>query len=156
MNMNIENIGEYLKSHNIKPSYQRMKIFEYLLNNRTHPTVDEIYQTLVKEIPTLSKTTVFSAVWTILIFDSVFLTSISFFPQERKVVKIKSRINFFMINKPPIIYFFNSKNYIIIYKKRKLKKEPNYFGSLCISLVNSLQICFFYKKQSWRVVLFST
>lgn len=60
MNMNIENIGEYLKSHNIKPSYQRMKIFEYLLNNRTHPTVDEIYQTLVKEIPTLSKTTVYN------------------------------------------------------------------------------------------------
>ncbi len=60
MNMNIENIGEYLKSHNIKPSYQRMKIFEYLLNNRTHPTVDEIYQALVKEIPTLSKTTVYN------------------------------------------------------------------------------------------------
>lgn len=60
MKMNIENIGEYLKSHSIKPSYQRIKIFEYLLNNRTHPTVDEIYQALVKEIPTLSKTTVYN------------------------------------------------------------------------------------------------
>ena len=60
MQMNIENISEYLKSHNIKPSYQRMKIFEFLLDNRTHPTVDEIYQTLVKEIPTLSKTTVYN------------------------------------------------------------------------------------------------
>lgn len=60
MEMNIENISEYLKSHNIKPSYQRMKIFEYLLNNPTHPTVDEIYQVLIKDIPTLSKTTVYN------------------------------------------------------------------------------------------------
>lgn len=60
MQMNIGNISEYLKSHNIKPSYQRMKIFEYLLNNRTHPTVDEIYKVLVNEIPTLSKTTVYN------------------------------------------------------------------------------------------------
>jgi len=60
MRMNIEDIGEYLKSHNIKPSYQRMKIFEYLYDHRTHPTVDEIYQSLVKDIPTLSKTTVYN------------------------------------------------------------------------------------------------
>lgn len=60
MKMNIEDIGEYLKSHNIKPSYQRIKIYEYLYHNRTHPTVDEIYQVLVKDIPTLSKTTVYN------------------------------------------------------------------------------------------------
>ncbi len=60
MNMNIEDIGEYLKSHKIKPSYQRIKIYDYLYHHRTHPTVDEIYQVLVKDIPTLSKTTVYN------------------------------------------------------------------------------------------------
>lgn len=60
MNMNIEDIGEYLKSHNIKPSYQRIKIYDYLYHNQSHPTVDEIYQVLVKDIPTLSKTTVYN------------------------------------------------------------------------------------------------
>lgn len=60
VSLNIEDIGEYLKSHNIKPSYQRIKIYEYLHQNRTHPTVDEIYQVLVKDIPTLSKTTVYN------------------------------------------------------------------------------------------------
>lgn len=60
MKFNVENIGEYLKSHEIKPSYQRMKIFEYLIVNRNHPTVDTIYQALIKEIPTLSKTTVYN------------------------------------------------------------------------------------------------
>lgn len=58
--MYIENIGNHLKMHDIKPSYQRMKIFQYLLDNKTHPTVDEIYKALSPEIPTLSKTTVYN------------------------------------------------------------------------------------------------
>ena len=58
MKLHIENVGEYLKSHDIKPSYQRIKIFEYLVEHKNHPTVDMIYKALVDEIPTLSKTTV--------------------------------------------------------------------------------------------------
>ena len=53
-------IGNYLKDHDIKPSYQRMKIFQYLLDNHVHPTVDTIYKALCPEIPTLSKTTVYN------------------------------------------------------------------------------------------------
>jgi len=53
-------IGNYLKNHDIKPSYQRMKIFQYLLDNHVHPTVDTIYKALCPEIPTLSKTTVYN------------------------------------------------------------------------------------------------
>jgi Fe2+ or Zn2+ uptake regulation protein len=60
MKNKIDNIGEYLKSHEIKPSYQRIKIFEYLLQDKNHPTVDMIYKALVGEIPTLSKTTVYN------------------------------------------------------------------------------------------------
>ena len=60
MKLKIEDIGEYLKSHDIKPSYQRIKIFDYLVKYRNHPTVDMVYQELVKEIPTLSKTTVYN------------------------------------------------------------------------------------------------
>ena len=56
----IDNIGEYLKKHGIKPSYQRMKTFEYLLKYRNHPTVDMIYKELINEIPTLSKTTIYN------------------------------------------------------------------------------------------------
>ncbi|WP_300356777.1 Fur family transcriptional regulator [Fusobacterium sp.] len=56
----VENVGDYLKENGIKPSYQRMKIYEFLLKNRIHPTVDTIYKALNKEIPTLSKTTVYN------------------------------------------------------------------------------------------------
>ncbi|KDR94707.1 Fur family transcriptional regulator, peroxide stress response regulator [Peptoclostridium litorale DSM 5388] len=58
--MNIDGIGEYLKEHGIKPSYQRIRIFEYLMEKRNHPTVDLIYRALLPEIPTLSKTTVYN------------------------------------------------------------------------------------------------
>lgn len=50
----------FLKSNGIKPSYQRLKIYSFLLKNRIHPTVDTIYKNLCSEIPTLSKTTVYN------------------------------------------------------------------------------------------------
>jgi Fur family peroxide stress response transcriptional regulator len=54
------NFTTHLSANNIKPSIQRIKIFEYLYNNKIHPTVDTIYTGLVNEIPTLSKTTVYN------------------------------------------------------------------------------------------------
>jgi Fe2+ or Zn2+ uptake regulation protein len=60
MTMQIENIGDFLKTNNIKPSYQRIKIYEYLMGTTEHPTVDTIYRALLGEIPTLSKTTVYN------------------------------------------------------------------------------------------------
>ena len=50
----------HLSNNNIKPSLQRIKIFEYLYENKDHPTVDTIYSGLVGTIPTLSKTTVYN------------------------------------------------------------------------------------------------
>lgn len=60
MELRIDKIDEYLKSNDVKPSYQRIKILEYLIQNKNHPTVDMIYQELVNRIPTLSKTTVYN------------------------------------------------------------------------------------------------
>jgi Fe2+ or Zn2+ uptake regulation protein len=60
MEFKIKDVGEYLKSHGIKPSYQRIKIFEYLIKKRNHPNVDMIYRSLSPKIPTLSKTTVYN------------------------------------------------------------------------------------------------
>jgi len=52
--------SDYLKQHGIKPSLQRIKIYEYLSKNKNHPTVEKIYNDLIKEMPTLSKTTVYN------------------------------------------------------------------------------------------------
>ena len=54
------NASSYLLEHGIKPSIQRIVIMEYLETHKTHPTVDEIYNALSPDIPTLSKTTVYN------------------------------------------------------------------------------------------------
>lgn len=44
----------------LRPSAQRVAIMEYLQTNSTHPTVEDVYQGIVKIIPTLSRTTVYN------------------------------------------------------------------------------------------------
>ena len=56
----MDNISIYLSGYGIRPSVQRIAIMRYLLKNLTHPTVDEIYEALKSQIPTLSKTTVYN------------------------------------------------------------------------------------------------
>lgn len=56
----IAQIKDKLESCRINPSFHRIKIYEFLLNNRIHPSVDTIYSELIKEIPSLSKTTVYN------------------------------------------------------------------------------------------------
>ncbi len=56
------NVAEYLQEHSVKPSYPRVRILDYMLTKKNHPTVDMIYGELSKEIPTLSRTTVYNTV----------------------------------------------------------------------------------------------
>ena len=60
MNQKIDTLAKILTEKNIKPSYQRIRILEYLITKKNHPTVDRIYNDLLKEIPTLSKATVYN------------------------------------------------------------------------------------------------
>lgn len=55
-----KDISRHLIAHGIKPSYQRMKVYEYLVTKKNHPTVDMIYKELLPVIPTFSKTTVYN------------------------------------------------------------------------------------------------
>ena len=51
---------ELLQAEGLKPTYQRLRILEYLEKHSTHPTVEMIYEDLIKEIPTISKTTIYN------------------------------------------------------------------------------------------------
>ena len=57
----METIIEKLQTNNIQPSYQRIKILELLDKKRAHMNVNEIYDELIKEIPTISKTTIYNS-----------------------------------------------------------------------------------------------
>ena len=56
----IEYAKDYLIKNGIHPSFQRLKIFQYLAGTKEHPTVDMMYHVLCKAIPTLSKTTIYN------------------------------------------------------------------------------------------------
>ncbi|MGE5396215.1 MAG: Fur family transcriptional regulator [Chitinophagales bacterium] len=58
--MDAKMIQQLLLDNGIKPSPYRMRIYQYLVEHRNHPNVDMIYQELVDELPTLSKTTLYN------------------------------------------------------------------------------------------------
>lgn len=55
-----EKWAKILHDHGIKPSYPRLRIYSYLAQTQSHPTADEIYAHLSREMPTLSKMTVYN------------------------------------------------------------------------------------------------
>lgn len=59
-NYNMERYSEFLTNNGVRPSIQRLKIYEFIHTNRVHPTVDTIYSKLAPEMPTLSRTTVYN------------------------------------------------------------------------------------------------
>ncbi|NOY09738.1 MAG: transcriptional repressor [Spirochaetes bacterium] len=58
----IKEITGLFKEHNILPSVQRIKVYQYILEHSNHPTADQIYRALIKTIPSLSKTTVYNSI----------------------------------------------------------------------------------------------
>jgi len=60
MNPSFEVLANELTKRKIRSSYQRIKILEYLVNNKSHPSADQIFDDLRVEIPTLSKSTVYN------------------------------------------------------------------------------------------------
>jgi len=60
MKLTFEDLKQELKEKNVSLSHQRLKILEYLVQNRCHPTVEQIFSELQKDMPTLSKTTIYN------------------------------------------------------------------------------------------------
>ena len=52
---------ELLKKNNLKITPQRIMILKYLDSHKMHPTADEIFSSLKKNSPSLSKTTVYNS-----------------------------------------------------------------------------------------------
>ncbi|OGD17360.1 transcriptional repressor [Candidatus Atribacteria bacterium RBG_19FT_COMBO_35_14] len=60
MELLFKDLSAELKNRRIHPSYQRIKVLDYLNKNQCHPTVDQIFKDLQREIPTLSKSTIYN------------------------------------------------------------------------------------------------
>jgi Fur family peroxide stress response transcriptional regulator len=74
----MKQLKKLLSEKGIKPTYQRLKILEYMSKNmKNHPTVEIIHEELLKDIPTISLTTVYNTLNTFLekgLVDGVTIT----------------------------------------------------------------------------------
>jgi len=104
MDYSNEEVIDYLKKHDIRPSNIRIKILKFLLKNRIHPTVEDIYKSLIEEIPTLSKTSVYNTLN--LFLEKGIVVGIAL---DQKELRYDINTNFhghFKCNKCGIIYDF--------------------------------------------------
>ena len=53
---------DFLRRNGLSPSPQRVAIYDFLRKNAIHPTVDTIYQAVLNDLPTISRTTVYNTV----------------------------------------------------------------------------------------------
>lgn len=60
MEVTTAHISKMLTDANIRPSAQRIAVTGYLMTHSTHPTAEDIYNALLPDYPTLSRTTVYN------------------------------------------------------------------------------------------------
>ncbi|MBE6367579.1 MAG: transcriptional repressor [Lentisphaerae bacterium] len=58
----MQECAAYLRSLGVSPSPQRVAIYDFLKKNPVHPTVDTIYQSVLEQLPAISRTTVYNTV----------------------------------------------------------------------------------------------
>ncbi len=59
--MNREQIAALLKERGVRPTQQRIAVYEYLQEHRTHPSAEMVYDAVVQHNPTFSRTTVYNS-----------------------------------------------------------------------------------------------
>ncbi len=50
-----------LQAHGVRPTPQRLAVYQYLDTHRTHPNADAIYEALLPDYPTFSRTTIYNS-----------------------------------------------------------------------------------------------
>lgn len=54
-----------LTERGIRPTAQRLAVYDYLYRHRTHPSAETVYEALVKKYPSFSRTTVYNSLHTL-------------------------------------------------------------------------------------------
>ena len=59
--MTQEQMARLLTDRGVRPTQQRLAVYEYLLQHRSHPSAETVYDALVVQHPTFSRTTVYNS-----------------------------------------------------------------------------------------------
>ncbi|ABR31049.1 Fur family transcriptional regulator [Thermosipho melanesiensis] len=58
----MENYAKILKTHGIRPTIHRVQILKFIVESKSHPSADEIYEKLKDKIHAISRSTVYNTV----------------------------------------------------------------------------------------------
>ena len=131
-----EYLSKELKNRNIRLSHQRIKVLEYITNHRNHPTVDQIYIDLQKEVPTLSKTTIYNTLNTLI--DAQLVRLITIEDNETRYDIITENHGHFKCESCKTIYDFDIKIDSLITEDLndfKINDKDVYFKGICPSCI---------------------
>ncbi len=59
--MTQKRMATLMSERGIRPTAQRLAVYDYLYQHRTHPSAETVYDALVKKHPTFSRTTVYNS-----------------------------------------------------------------------------------------------
>lgn len=59
--MDRQQMAQLLCSRGVRPTQQRLAVYEYLLGHPIHPSVDTVYEAVSVDQPTFSRTTVYNS-----------------------------------------------------------------------------------------------
>ena len=60
--MSAHDHAKLLQERGVRPTAQRLAVYDYLLTHRTHPSADAIYEALLPQYPSFSRTTIYNSV----------------------------------------------------------------------------------------------
>ena len=63
--MTQQKMAELLCDRGVRPTPQRLAVYDYLYQHRIHPSAETVYEALVKKHPTFSRTTVYNSLHTL-------------------------------------------------------------------------------------------
>ena len=64
--MTSQEIAATLSAKGLRPTQQRIAVYQYLLDHPVHPTADTIYRALLPVYPSFSRTTIYNSLHTLL------------------------------------------------------------------------------------------
>jgi len=132
---NINKLENLLKTKGLKPTYQRLKVLEYLNKHMDeHPTVEAIYEALSREIPTISMTTIYNTLNAFL--EKGLVSAITITGTEVRYDYVTSHHHHFLCKKCDRIIDIDIKCPIMEGRKKrthghKIEEVHGYFKGLC-------------------------
>jgi Fur family transcriptional regulator, peroxide stress response regulator len=139
LNPSYDELKMKIKQQGISLSHQRLKVLEYLYKNQCHPTVEQIFTDLQKEIPTLSKTTVYNTLR--ILVESELLRVITIEDNETRYDIIIENHGHFKCESCKSIYNFRiNVDYLISDDLQNFKIDDKnvYFKGVCPRCLSSI------------------